>query len=105
MQEGEAAFHGLRGDIRFKQKRFDDAITNYDRAVARDPEYYAYYLGRGMARAEQEQRDGAKADFNRSLKLLPTTIAYLELGKIAEAEGNREAAEQYYRAAGVRPAP
>ena len=104
LQEGEAAFHGLRGDIRFKQKRFDDAITNYDRAVARDPDYYAYYLGRGMARAEQEQRDGAKADFNRSLKLLPTTIAYLELGKIAEAEGNLEAAEQYYAAAGVRPA-
>lgn len=104
LQEREAAFHGLRGEIRLKQKRFADAITNYDRAVARDPEYYDYYLGRGMARVAQEQPEGAKADFNRSLQLLPTTIAYFELGKIAQAEGNLETAEKYYAAAGVRPA-
>lgn len=100
LQYAEPTFHGLRGDIRFKQQRFADAVTNYDRAVARDPDYFTHYLGRGMAHAALAQPELAKADLNRSLRLLPTTIAYLELGKIAEAQGDRAAAVEYYEAAG-----
>ena len=29
-------FHALRGDIRYEQGRFDDAIINYNRAIERD---------------------------------------------------------------------
>ena len=99
-QGAEPAFHGLRGDIRARQERYTDAVTNYDRAISRSPDYYGFYLGRGMARAELDERAEAKADLQQSVELLPTAVAFLELGKIAEAEGNADLASRYYQAAG-----
>lgn len=48
LQPAEALFHSLRGDIRLQQKRYKDAITNYDRALERDDGYFHYYLQRGL---------------------------------------------------------
>ena len=96
---GEASFHGTRGDIRYQQGRWGDAITNYSRAIDRDGEYYHYYLGRGMATLKQRGRNAARDDLERSVKLLPTATATNELGKIAEAEGNRDLALRYYESA------
>lgn len=108
----EASFHGVRGDIRYKQNRWNDAITNYSRAIKADANYYHYYLGRGMASIksqgfDNEARQGryapggaVKQDLESSLTLLPTATAYNELGKIAESEGNQDLALKYYAAAG-----
>lgn len=96
----EASFHGVRGDIRYKQKRWGDAITNYSRALEYNPKFYHYYLGRGMATTKTRDRRLAKTDLESSLKLLPTATAYNELGKIAESEGNQDLALKYYAAAG-----
>jgi predicted Zn-dependent protease len=106
-QGAEPAFHGLRGDIRYQQKRYDDAVINYTRAIERSGRagYFGHYLGRGMAYAQQGDRAMAKSDLNASVELLPTTVAYLELGKIAEAEGDVELAARYYQAAGQGGGP
>ena len=80
-------------------------IINYDRAIQRDDGFYGHYLGRGMSYVAQGDRARAKADLNASVELLPTTIAYLELGKIAEAEGDTELASRYYAAAGQSDGP
>ena len=98
-QYEEAAFHGLRGDLRYRQKRYGDAIINYTRAIDRHDEYFAYHLGRGMARSQENERQLAKVDLNRSVELLPTAVAYNELGNIAEQEGNTDEAVRYYEAA------
>lgn len=102
-QNDEAQFHAMRGEIRARQGRYEDAVTNFDRAVSRDPEFFSFYLGRGMAQARLDNSEQAAEDLNRSLQLLPTTIAYLELGRIAEAQGDMEAAARYYEAAGQSP--
>lgn len=102
-QNEEAQFHAMRGEIRARQGRYEDAVTNFDRAVARDPEFFSFYLGRGMAKARSDEPEQAAQDLNRSLQLLPTTIAYLELGRIAEAQGDTDAAARYYEAAGQAP--
>ncbi len=96
----EALFHSLRGSIRLRQSRYDDAVINFDRAIARDDGYYVHYLGRGLALSEQGQRARAKADLTRSVRLLPTATAYQTLGQIAEAEGDAKTAQQYYAQAG-----
>jgi predicted Zn-dependent protease len=105
LQSKEPSFHALRGDIRYQQKRYADAVTNYDRAITLDGDYYAHYLGRGMSHVALGEQAQAKADLNASVELLPTTIAYLELGKIAEAEGDLTAASRYYQAAGQSEGP
>ncbi len=92
----EAQFHGLRGAIRYQQGRYGDAVTNFDRAVARDRNYFFYYLNRGLALRKDGETTRAKADLTQSVRLLPTATAYRSLGEIAEAEGNEEAARRYY---------
>jgi beta-barrel assembly-enhancing protease len=98
-QPAEAAFHGLRGDLRLRQQRYDDAIVDYDRALALDGEYFAYYLGRGVARSRLGQRAAAELDLARSMQFLPTAAAYHELGLLAEAGSDADTAIRYYRAA------
>jgi predicted Zn-dependent protease len=99
-ESSEALFHGLRGSIRLKQSRYDDAVTNFDRAIARDSTYYLHYLNRGLALSKAQQRSRAKADLAQSVRLLPTASAYQVLGQIAEAEGDAQTAKQYYAQAG-----
>ncbi len=99
LQPAEAQFYGLKGDIRRLQDKHSDAVRWYDQAIARDDAFFSYLLGRGVSRAELKQRAPAKEDFTASLKLLPTAVAYNELGKIAEADGNQDEAVRYYAAA------
>ncbi len=96
----EAIFHGLRGAIRYKQARYEDAVTNFDRAIERDSGYFLYYLSRGLTLAKQQQNSRAKADLNQSVRLLPTATAYQALGQLAESEGDLTAAKEYYALAG-----
>ncbi|MBX3707862.1 MAG: M48 family metalloprotease [Pseudomonadales bacterium] len=105
LQNREAAFHGLLGDIERGERRFDRAIAAYDAAIARDDGYFAYYLGRGLARNERGARTGARDDFDRSVALLPTAIAFQQLGRLAEADGNVERALELYQAAAQSESP
>jgi predicted Zn-dependent protease len=98
-QGGEAAFHGLRGDLRLRQQRYGDALVNYDRAIERDDTFFAYYLGRGISRSRQGKHEQADADLRRSAELLPTAVAYHELGQLAETAGEMDAALRFYQSA------
>ena len=103
IEPADAMLHGFRGDIRYLQNRYADAMINYDRAITLDAEFYRYYLMRGLARVDLDGRSGmpgARADLERSLKLLQTAVAHLALGKIAEARGDDENAYAHYAEAG-----
>lgn len=95
----EPNFHSLRGAIRLSQDRVDDAITNFDRAIERNPNYFAYPLLRGQAFRKSGDNNRAKADLQQSVRLLPTSHAYLALGGIAEESGDMERAKMYYEQA------
>jgi predicted Zn-dependent protease len=99
----EALFHALRGDVRFKEGRYQDAVVNYDRAVERNNAYFHFYLQRGLAFQELGQQEKAVADLEYSTKLLPTAPALNALGKSSLAQGDREQAKQYFAAAAQSP--
>ncbi len=99
LQPKEPLFHSLRGDVRLKQKRYRDAIINYDRAVERDSEYFHYYLQRGLARLELKEISLGEADLNRSVKLLPTAPAMNALGNLALNSGDRVTAKKHFAVA------
>jgi len=93
----EAHFHALRGDVRLINKQYDMAITNYNRAINRDEDFFYYYLQRGIAQHELNQPDAAVIDLERSLEFMPTAPAYFTLGEIEEQRGNTEKAIEHYK--------
>ncbi len=99
----EARFYGLKGDIALVQRRYNAAIDHYNQALARDDNYFDYYLGRGMAYSRQGDRARARADLQASQNLLPTAIAANELGSMALADNDRTSAKQYFQMAAAAP--
>lgn len=101
----EALFHALRGDVRFKQGRYQEAVVNYDRALERNDAYFHYYLQRGLAFKELGQQQRAVADLEQSTRLLPTAPALNALGKSALVQGDRNKAKEYFAAAAESRSP
>lgn len=95
----EPHFHALKGDIQYTQGRFRNAKSNYDKAIAINPNFFHYLVQRGMTKSKLGDPGGAKKDLERSTKLLPTATALNTLGDIALKENNRQHAVQYYKAA------
>lgn len=95
----EALFHGLRGDIRFKQERYQDALENYNKAIAMNPQFFQFLVQRGLTRQKLNDAEGAKMDFESSMKMLPTATAQKALGDISYAKNDFQSAKNYYSAA------
>lgn len=104
-QGKEPAFHSLRGEIRLRQERYDDALINFERALELDDGFYANHLGRGVALARQGQPQAARQSLQSSLQLLPTAVAYHELGVLAERAGDLDTALSHYQTAAQSDSP
>jgi predicted Zn-dependent protease len=95
----EAMFFGLQGNIYFQQKKFDQAKTSFNQALALDDSYYEYYLGRGLTYQQLGNTQAATQDLTRSHQLLPTAISSNALGRLALGRGERSEAKQYFQMA------
>jgi tetratricopeptide (TPR) repeat protein len=95
----EGHFHALLGDIDYRQENYPAAAAHYADAIARNDQYFYYYLRDGFARQRLDQLDTAEMDFRRSLELMPTAEAYYGLGAVAESRGDRVTALELYRQA------
>ncbi|VAX08086.1 Putative Zn-dependent protease aq_972 [hydrothermal vent metagenome] len=99
----EALFYSLRGDIFYKQKRYQQALKDYNQALDHNDGYFRYYLERGVTREKLRDQQGARQDLKKSIKLLPTAIAFNALGRLALVSGNRRQAKKYFgQAAGSK---
>lgn len=96
-EPNEGRFHALIGDVYMKQQQYQKALTNYDRAVELNSEFFYFYLQRGLNKQKLGDRQGARNDLERSTKLLPTATALNALGNMSLASGNRQEALQYYK--------
>ena len=84
----EGHFYALRGDAYLVQKKLPSATQAYTDAIARNDQFFYYYLQRGLI-AEHERQDAkARSDLETSVKLLPTGAAYYALGNIASRARN-----------------
>jgi predicted Zn-dependent protease len=101
----EAQFHALLGDARFQQQRYREALPHYQRAIERHDAFFHYYVQRGMTHQELENPSAARADLDRSMKLLPTASAANALGQLALASGNPDQALKYFQFAANSDSP
>lgn len=98
LEPRESRFYGFKGNLLFNKNAYNEALKQYNKAIALDPDYYEFFLGRGMTHSRLGQREQATRDLTRSNQLLPTAIATNELGNLSLAAGDRQAAKQYYAA-------
>jgi len=96
IEPGEGHFQSLLGDIEQKNKRYQPALRQYNKAISLNDNFFYYYLKRGLVNQQLNKNATAKADLEKSVKLLPTANAYNALGDIAKNERQYSQAKQYY---------
>jgi len=101
----EGHFYALRGDIHYKENRYDEALSDYNRAIELNSNYFYYYLQRGLTKKKLNQTQEAYADLQASTKLLPTATAYNGLGELELAGGSSQRARQYFTEAATSESP
>lgn len=99
LEPREALFYGLRGDAQAVLGRHKEAEDDYNQAIARNADFYEFYLGRGKLHQQRGEIDAAIADFGRANRLLPTAQAHYNLGQIRLNRGEQNQAMEHFRAA------
>ncbi len=95
----EGSFQVLLGQIALAEKQPQAAAAYYDKAIQLSPNYFASYLGAGVAQLQLDNKQKAEQHLKRSAELLPTAPAAYYLGNIARDRGDAESARKYYEAA------
>ena len=75
IERKEAMFYALKGDIYSLQKKNSKATSEYTRAISLDDKLFYYYLRRGLTYKKIGDKNKAKQDLQKSMKLLPTKQA------------------------------
>ncbi len=95
IEPDEAQFYGLKAKLLFNAEQWREAIRYYNKALERDPDYYDYYLGRGMSYSKLGQARKARADLEASVALLPTANASYALGNLYIDAGDSSNAKKH----------
>ena len=66
--------HNNRGVVLQQMKRFDEALTSYDRAIALKPGYANAHFNRGTVLKKLLRRDEALGNYNQALALNPRHV-------------------------------
>lgn len=90
----EAEKFKAQGNALFKEKKYEEAIKQYNKAITLDPENASYYSNRAAAWSLKGNHDSALADANKCIQKDPNFVkgysrkgkAYFDMGKMAEAE-------------------
>jgi len=99
IEDEEAAFYALRGQIREAMDNPQQAAEDFERATSLYPEMFSYQLHQGLNALTLNNLTVAKRSLSRANEVVPTSIAFLRLGDVAIKQGNREEAARYYATA------
>lgn len=95
----EARFQELLGDIAFTQKKPQEALGYYEKAIQMQPDYFKPHIQSGIALFNMGKKAEAEPFLKRANELLPTAPGHALLGQIAEDRGQTDVALQHYQVA------
>ncbi|WP_301549662.1 tetratricopeptide repeat protein [Streptomyces sp. MNP-20] len=88
-----ALAHAVRGRFRRQSGAYEDALADYDRAVALDPDLMRAYRGRASTHGKRGDYAAGLADLDRADALLPDQIVTLRMrGEFQRVLGHYEEA-------------
>ena len=99
---GDAKSYATRGQALLQSGKTDEALAEFDRAVALDPHYAEALYNRGLLHQREKRHQLAVDDFTsangltpqRAEPLLGRAISYLALDKVREAAADLDEAVQ-----------
>ncbi len=95
----EARFQELLGDIALTEKKSQEALNYYDKAIKLQPDYFKPHVQSGIALFNMGKKNEAELYLKRANELLPTAPGHALLGQIAEQRGQTDVALQHYQMA------
>jgi len=95
----EGRFHEFLGEMKLAQKKPEEALPHYQKAIDLNSDYFGSYLGAGVAQFQTGNEARAEEWLTKSAELLPTAPAAYYLGTILRDRGDRAKAMEYFRAA------
>lgn len=95
----EARFQELLGDIALTDKKSQEAIAYYEKAIKMQPDYFKPHIQTGIALFNLGKKTEAEPYLKRANELLPTAPGHALLGQIAEGRGQTDVAFQHYQMA------
>jgi len=95
----EARFQELLGDIALTDKKPQEAIGYYEKAIKMQPNYFKPHIQTGIALFNLGKKTEAEPYLKRANELLPTAPGYALMGQIAESRGQTDLALQNYQMA------
>lgn len=95
----EARFQELLGDIALTEKKSQEAIAYYDKAIKLQPDYFKPHIQTGIALFNLGKKSEAEPYLKRANELLPTAPGHALMGQIAEERGQTDVALQHYQMA------
>ncbi len=75
------------GKTQYKQKKYREAVTALEAAIAVDPQHYQAWTYKAMSQYFLGEKEAAIAGFRQSLAIHPHWMTYSNLGKVYVAEG------------------
>ena len=95
----------MRGSVLGRAGRNQEALADFDRAIAIDANYAQAYANRGQVHRQMNRLDLALADYNKALALDQNyAAAYLGRGQVYRAQGRAlDALNDYNRAIQMTP--
>ena len=95
----EARFQELLGDIALTDKKSQEALNYYAKAISMQPNYFKPHVQSGIALFNMGRKNEAEPFLKRTNELLPTAPGHALLGQISEERGDINSAFQHYQIA------
>jgi predicted Zn-dependent protease len=95
----EARFQELLGDIALTQKKNQEALAFYSKAINMQPDYFKPHIQSGIALFNMGKKAEAEPYLKRANELLPTAPGHALLGQLDEERGDINGALQHYQVA------
>jgi len=101
----DAQAYNMRGSVLGRAGRAQEALADFDKAIAIDANYTQAYANRGQVHRQTNKLDLALADYNKALAIDATyATAYLGRGMVFRQQGRAlEALNDFNRAIQISP--